>query len=113
MNIEQTDMWNKLTDTPGNYYMQSSEEERTLFRDWVKGVLKTSTATVDFVKADGTQRSMLCTLNEEQGAKYTVTENAEKKKAPNPDVCVVWDCKQNAWRSFRWDRMKGLEITIG
>lgn len=112
MNLSETDMWNTLTDAPGNHYMRSSEEERTIFRDWFKGVLKSSTATVIFVKADGTQRSMLCTLNEEHGAKYTVTENTEKKKEPNPDVCVVWDCKQNAWRSFRWDRMKGLEITI-
>jgi hypothetical protein len=60
---------------------------------------------------------MICTLSGEKGAKYAVNENKEdataSKKKPNDDVCVVWDCTQNAWRSFRWDRLKRIEFAIG
>ena len=56
-------------------------------------------------------------LNEANGAKYVINENkgeaASSKKKPNDDVCVVWDCTQNAWRSFRWDRLKRIEFAIG
>ena len=67
---------------------------------------------------DGTDRAMICTLNEDFGAKYstneTVVEGAERKtKKSNPDVCPVWDCEANAWRSFRWDRLKQIDYKIG
>ena len=82
-------------------------------REWVQGLLREQEATVDFVKATGEFRSMKCTLNESLGAKYTVKENQEPKKKPNPEVCVVWDVSQQAWRSFRWDRMKRIEFQLG
>jgi hypothetical protein len=55
---------------------------------------------------------MKCTLREDLGAKYSVTESKNSKK-PNSDVCVVWDTNQQAWRSFRWDRVKRIQFDLG
>jgi hypothetical protein len=114
MEFEKDQIWRNLTDEPGNYYCQASEFEREQFKEWVRGLLREREVTVDFVKADGEFRSMKCTLNESHGAKYVVNENQHTpKKKPNPDVCVVWDMNQSAWRSFRWDRIKRIQFELG
>jgi len=117
MNFEETAMWQRLSNGDANYYTKAAEPERTAFRIWLKGLLQERAITVEFEKADGSVRAMICTLNEEKGAKYAVNENKENaitsKKKPNDDVCAVWDCTQNAWRSFRWDRLKRIEFEIG
>lgn len=105
-------MWQQLKDDAGNYYCQAGETERQAMREWVRGLLQEREVTVDFEKADGAFRSMKCTLNQELGAKYTVTETKTPKK-PNLDVCVVWDMTQQAWRSFRWDRIKRIQFDLG
>lgn len=116
MNFEQQQIWNRLRNEPGNYYERAAEPEREDFRRLVKDVLQDGKVLVEFVKSDGTVRTMNCTLNEAAGAKYVVKENKEtsaKTKKPNNDVQVVWDCDQEAWRSFRWDRLKRIEFSIG
>lgn len=95
-----------------NYYAQASEDERQQLREWVKGLLQSDKVTVTFTKSDGTARTMVCTTSEVHGAKYVVTEGSKARK-PNPEVCVVWDCSINEWRSFRWDRLKQVEFNIG
>ena len=116
MNFEETAMWQRLSNGDANYYTKAAEPERTAFRVWLKGLLSVTKITVEFEKADGTVRAMICTLSGEKGAKYAVNENKEdvtaSKKKLNLDVCVVWDCTQNAWRSFRWDRLKRIEFSI-
>ena len=102
--------WRALAGDPGNYYCQASDGERQQFRDWLIALLREREVLVDFVKADGDFRSMKCTLNEGLGAKYS--GNGSTKQA-NPEVCVVWDTNQAAWRSFRWDRMKRVQFDIG
>ena len=117
MNFEETAMWQRISNGEANYYTKAAEPERTAFRAWLKRLLVSGTVTVEFEKADGTVRAMVCTLNETKGAKYVVNETqgdtATSKKKPNDDVCVVWDCTQSAWRSFRWDRLKRIEFSIG
>ena len=101
-----------LDPIPENYYINASEAERQTLQESVRTLLQTTSITVDFEKANGEFRSMKCTLREDLGAKYTVKENITPKK-PNPDVCVVWDVNQAAWRSFRWDRMKRIQFDLG
>jgi hypothetical protein len=112
MNTDQLAVWSAISDQPAQYYVTASEEERAVFRDWVRSVLQERECTVDFDKANGEFRSMKCTLNQDIGAKYTVKESTTPKK-PNPDVCVVWDTAQQAWRSFRWDRVKRIQFDLG
>lgn len=114
MNAEQSQIWRSLADDPGNYYCQAEEFEREAFREWLKVLLKERPVMVDFVKANGEFRSMECTLSTDHGAKYTVNENQDRpRKQPNPEVCVVWDVNQSAWRSFRWDRIKRIQFNLG
>jgi len=114
MDFKQSQVWRELSDDPGNYYCQASELERDIFKKWLRDLLKTTEATVDFVKADGEFRSMKCTLSEQLGAKYIVNENTDRPaRKSNPEVCVVWDTAQQAWRSFRWDRIKKIEFQLG
>jgi hypothetical protein len=112
MNTDQLAVWSAISDQPAQYYVTASEEERAVFRDWVRSMLQERECTVDFDKANGEFRSMKCTLNQDIGAKYTVKESTTPKK-PNPDVCVVWDTAQQAWRSFRWDRVKRIQFDLG
>ena len=101
-----------LNPIPENYYINASQAERQTLQESVRTLLQTTSITVDFEKANGEFRSMKCTLREDLGAKYTVKENTTPKK-PNPDVCVVWDVNQAAWRSFRWDRIKRIQFDLG
>jgi len=112
MDTDQKRVWSAISDQPATYYVTASEDERAQFRDWVRGVLQEREVVVDFEKADGAFRSMKCTLNQDLGAKYTMTENKTPRK-PNPDVCAVWDTTQQAWRSFRWDRIKRIQFDLG
>ena len=99
-----------LTSRPGNYYSNANEKERQTFRDWMTSALQREEITVDFEKVNGEFRSMTCTLNE---AKLPPAVNKTTQKKANPEVCTVWDCNQNAWRSFRWDRIKRIAFTLG
>jgi len=110
MNFEQSQMWRELADDPGNFYCQADAQDRELFKSWMRGLLAESVVTVEFEKSDGTPRVMSCTLSETFGAERV---NRLTERAPNPEVCVVWDCEQDAWRSFRWDRLKRIEFTVG
>ena len=102
-----------LGDNAGNYYTTASPTEQERFRIWIQGLLREQEITVDFHKANGDFRSMKCTLNEDLGAKYSKQNATERTRSPNPEVCVVWDTSQAAWRSFRWDRVKRIQFDIG
>lgn len=78
-------------------------------RDGVRRILKTSVIDVTFIKADGTERVMKCTLDETFIPQVEKKEGA-KTKTPNPEVCAVWDMEQQAWRSFRWDSLKKIAL---
>ena len=112
MKTDQLKVWSAISDQPASYYVNASESEREEMRKWVRGLLLEREVTVDFDKVNGEFRSMKCTLSEDLGAKYTVTENKNPRKL-NPDVCVVWDTDQQAWRSFRWDRMRRIQFDLG
>lgn len=119
MNFDQAEMWRRLSNQPGNYYTQAAESERTNFRRFVENLLHEGRVTLEFTKADGTTRAMICTLSEDHGAKYNaVTEAAavtpgRARRQPTEHVRTVWDCEAGAWRSFRWDRLNKIGFTVG
>lgn len=112
MNADQLQVWGTLADQDQPYYVTASEEEREQMREWVTGLLRTNNTPVriTFIKADGTERTMPCTLNET--LLPALTESAVQRKY-NPNVCVVFDPERGVWRSFRWDRMKRIEFELG
>lgn len=69
--------------------------------------LNTRVVSVTFTKADGTVRSMNCTL---QSGTVPVVEHRETKDSTAlPETLVVWDTDKNAWRSFRLDRLTNVQ----
>lgn len=122
MEFEKEQAWRRLMNTGeyDTYYCHANNEERELFRTWAKSLLRSQAVLIEFVKANGDIRVMECTLSETLGAKYPtqlpVEAEVSKQKPPkkvNEDVCAVWDLKQGAWRSFRWDRVKRIDFKIG
>lgn len=79
-------------------------------KDWLKGVLREGIVTVDFVKKDGTARTMKCTLSENQ----IPVENVPKGigKAQNDEVLAVFDVEANGWRSFRYDSLTKISFDL-
>lgn len=70
----------------------------------IKEKLHVGNCTVVFKKADGTERTMLCTLQEsaipvESRPKGTITKQSD-------DAIAVWDIEKQGWRSFRFDSVQ-------
>jgi hypothetical protein len=78
-------------------------------QDWLKSVLRDGVVTVNFVKNDGTERTMKCTLSKEM-VPPVMSENVKKVRAISSDVLPVYDIDAQGWRSFRWDSIKSVEI---
>ena len=73
--------------------------------DLVAG-LKKSKARVIFNKIDGTQRIMVCTLQQSQLPDQIDVEEYISERRANEEVLAVWDLEKNAWRSFRIDKIE-------
>jgi hypothetical protein len=129
---EQQEVFRLLKAQPGTMYQESDEIGRSIFRDWVRGVLEVTEITVTFVKADGTLRDMRCTLNRdfiptqppkaEKPAKEAPVDGlrqhgflGETKEVTKPEEShtqKVFDLDAMAWRSFRYDRLKKVTATM-
>ena len=111
MDIDQTRAWDTLRDHGFTYYQQATEQEREIMRDWVTSIMRERVVHVTFVKADGTERTMPCTLQPHLLPEITTPRDTQRKY--NPHVCSVLDAERGVWRSFRWDRVKRIEFTLG
>jgi hypothetical protein len=106
--------------------MKWSESDYKELRNWLHGVLTQDSAVVTFVKRDGTLRRMHCTLN---GQKYVIDPpkldestgeplpKSDKSKRAGPirawDHMAVWDLDANAWRSFKVQTIRSVELSLG
>lgn len=64
---------------------------------------------VTFTKKDGTERTMMCTLDAEVIPKdFAPKEDGEVKRVKNDEVLAVFDVEKEGWRSFRWDSVKAV-----
>jgi len=93
--------------------MQLTDKELALFKKWLKGMLRTSEVYVTFTKKDGTERVMKCTTNPTYilFKEPDLTENKKERKI-NEDVMPVYDLESKHWKSFRWDSIKQVSITL-
>ena len=108
-----------LKGAPGTQYQETDDAGKVIIREWIKSLLQKSTVTVTFVKADGTDREMLCTLNwdyipTDKAPKETpatpvdgiVKESKKPRKEPDSHSLRVFDMEKQEWRSFRFDSIK-------
>ena len=119
---EQNEVIRILSGKPGTAYQQADDENKALFRDWVKKLLQNEEVTVEFIKSDGTLRTMRCTLDTTRfdfpstPVKTTVDGRPRAPRNPSADAVAsqtVWDLDANQWRSFRYDRLKNITVSIG
>lgn len=71
---------------------------------FVKSALIDGIIEIEFLKADRSKRKMKATLQESLVPHVEV----DTERKINPDTQVVWDTDLNGWRSFRWDRLQGI-----
>lgn len=128
---EKAEVFRLLKNAPGTQYQEADTAGQAEIRAWVKGLLTTSEVTVQFVKSDGTERDMRCTLDSSRippapvkPAQITVgsaanidgldtlTETKKPRKQPDPVTQRVYDLDQGEWRSFRYDRLKKITTEI-
>lgn len=123
MTWDQQEIVRLLKNTPGTQYQQADDVNKAIMRDWVRSLLQKDTVTVTFVKADGTDREMRCTLHPDRlpaapvitgPVDGIVTENKTRKQ-PDPHSLRVFDLDKSEWRSFRFDRLKKVtaELNFG
>lgn len=80
--------------------MENTDHLKTLLKNYVVNVL--------FIKKDGSERELRCTLQEH------VIPSTEPKgtKKDNPDVLAVWDVENSGWRSFRLDSVVVYNLAV-
>lgn len=87
-----------------------TESELAKFKKWLVKVLQTGPTTVKFVKRDGSKRTMNCTLQADL-IPQTVNSQSKERKV-STEILSVYDLENKAWKSFRWDSLKEVIITI-
>jgi hypothetical protein len=81
------------------------------FTKWLTSMLHISPATVTFTKADGTDRVMKCTLEEDKLPKVELKEGSKPRKESTTSL-RVFDLEKNEWRSFTIKKVKQVNFTI-
>ena len=118
---QQSELVRLLKNAPGNQYQEADDANKAIIRDWVRSLLQKGPVTVTFVKADGTDREMLCTLDHAQipetPAKPVpvdgiVRESKKPRKEPDPHSIRVFDLDKQEWRSFRFERLRKISAEI-
>lgn len=89
-----------------------TERDWNKFREWLRGMLQVDTGTVTFIKKDGTERVMKCTLNPKILPAMSITENKKERKV-NDDTLAVYDVESEGWRSFTLKSVKRVQFEIG
>lgn len=89
----------------------SREQNLSDLREYLHSLMKDGVIKVTFIKNDGTERVMSCTLNESVIQSYS--KKTEKVRKHNPDVMSVWDTEKSEWRSFRLDSVREVSFPLG
>jgi hypothetical protein len=71
------------------------------FKEELLKDLHNSVIAVKFIKMDGSERTMRCTLQESFFKDYV--KKTDKENKPDDEAIRVWDIDKEAWRSFRYD----------
>jgi len=85
-------------------------EEQDALRSEIIAALHESVCSVTFIKSDGTERVMQCTLLPERLPIRDDANTGKPKPKRTPMNVVVWDIEKSDWRSFniknviRWKR---------
>lgn len=116
----QSEVVRLLKGAPGTQYQEADDANKSIIRDWVRSLLQKGAVTVTFIKADGTEREMLCTLDTAQIPEAPakpmpvdgIVRESRQRKEPDPHSIRVFDLDKQEWRSFRFDRLRKVATEI-
>lgn len=81
--------------------------------EWLQETLRNNTATVTFVKKNGEQRVMTCTLQQDiipqQHQPKPLAEGETPRKRSDANLSV-WDLNAQGWRSFVLANVTKVEL---
>ena len=89
--------------------MEQTQASASWQNEYLKEQLHNGVVTVRFIKKDGTERVLRCTLQPDLLPQQTNLEEAVSK-TPNVNVIAVWDLDNEGWRSFRFDSVIGFSV---
>lgn len=88
-------------------YSELNAEQKTVFRHWLMALLYDGEVQVKFLKKDGTERNMRCTLKPE-----FLPETKTNTRTRSDEAIAIWDIDLETWRSFRWDSILQVSATL-
>lgn len=93
-------------DTQNSLNTTTENQNNSSQNELVQLLLKDHVLNIVFIKADGSERKMKCTLRPDLlPASDSINESVE-----NPDVCRVYDLENEGWRSFRYERLVSIDV---
>jgi hypothetical protein len=101
---------NTVVKSVGEMIKEGSMNPRDIHSEWENNKdaliaqLQEGIVEVTFLKVNGDERVMTCTLREDVKPAATKKDplTLEKVRKINEEVLSVWDVKAEGWRSFRW-----------
>jgi hypothetical protein len=112
MEWEKSEMVRLLKGDPGNFYQEADTNGKTEIRNWLTEVLNSTDVNVVFTKADGSLREMKCTLRADQLPPAKPIAETKQRKPQDPETIRVFDLEKSEWRSFRFDRVRQIKLTL-
>jgi hypothetical protein len=88
---------------------QLDAEQRLAYRADIQRFLTENTATVEFRKADGSVRTMRCSLRAEDRPAPT-ERRTDRVRPENTETLSVVDLDIGEWRSFRIDSLLSVRV---
>ena len=88
-----------------NFVGDTKEAKKS--RKWLTNLLNEYVVEVTFTKKDGTERVMNCTLHEDY-----LPETTGAGRSAGSDALAVFDVDSDGWRSFRWDSVKAVKLSV-
>jgi hypothetical protein len=79
-------------------------------REALIDILKNNKVSVDFVKKDGSARTMSCTLREDLVVSYEKKTDKVKPASTDTDLISVWSVEDKGWRSFKMSTVKDIRL---
>ena len=105
---------------PKRVFLATTADAVPELKERLRELVRTCPVKVSFIKTDGSERVLTCTLSGkfDQGLAdyYTAQDEKEKagtakpKKPENPQLLSVWDLEAKDWRCFRVDRVYDWEV---
>jgi hypothetical protein len=92
-----------------------NEKEFEEFKTWTLGLLhdeNTKDLCITFIKKDGSERAMHCTLINIPVTKRVIGKESNPSSQNSGSACRVFDLDKGEWRSFRWDSVIKVSFSL-